>query len=218
MAAWPMACARWLLPVPGGPRNRASSWRAMNVPADRSKTRLRFIFLLKAKSKLSRVFWESRNWACLVRRSSRRWPRKASSSETRQESRSMGASGSAWAWRRRVSSTAAIPPRRSCLRHDRVQSDSFLYLLGSVVNQVAVLHQLANQRIHLLQTEWGLRVALQIAPDKAVFLHSHLQRSGAGFIDRRCSVLLGQRENAQDAAHTYFAFLTMDGVAECADM
>jgi len=46
------------------------SWRAMNAPAARSKTRLRFIFLLKAKSKLSRVLCESRNWACLVRRSS----------------------------------------------------------------------------------------------------------------------------------------------------
>src|ERR1019366_2326560 len=74
MAAWPMACARGLLPVPGGPRNRASSWRAMKVPAERSKTRLRFIFLLKAKSKLSRVLCESRNWACFFRRSSRRSP------------------------------------------------------------------------------------------------------------------------------------------------
>src|SRR5271165_1403540 len=218
MAACPMAWAKWLLPVPGGPRNSASSRRAIKPAVARSKTRLRFIFLLKAKSKLSRVFWESRNCACFFRRSSKRSPRRASSSETRQESKSMGASGSAWAWRRRVSSTAAIPPRRSCLRHDRVQSDSFLYLLGSVINQVAVLHQLADQRIHLLQTEWGLGVALQIAADKAVLLHSHLQRSGAGFIDRRCSVLLGQRENAQDAAHAYFAFLAMDGIAERADM
>src|SRR2546430_10116448 len=53
-------------------------------------SRLRFIFLLKVKSKLSRVFWESRNCACFVRRSSKRSPRRASSSETRQESRSMG--------------------------------------------------------------------------------------------------------------------------------
>src|ERR1017187_4031713 len=33
MAACPMAWAKWLLPVPGGPRNRASSWRAMKAPA-----------------------------------------------------------------------------------------------------------------------------------------------------------------------------------------
>jgi hypothetical protein len=61
----------------GVPRNRASSWRAMNAPVARSKTRLRFIFLLKAKSKLSRVFCESRNCACLVRRSSKRSLRRA---------------------------------------------------------------------------------------------------------------------------------------------
>src|ERR1039457_7163182 len=97
-------------------------------------------------------------------------------------------------------------------------SDSFLYLLGSVINKVAVLHQLTDQGIHLLQTERGLRVALQIAPDEAVFLHSHLQRSGAGFIDRRGTVFLGQGENPQNAEHAYFALLAMDGIAERADM
>ena len=35
----------------------------MKVPVARWKTRLRFIFLLKVKSKLSRDFWESRNCA-----------------------------------------------------------------------------------------------------------------------------------------------------------
>jgi hypothetical protein len=35
------------------------------------------------------------------------------SSETRHEIRSMGAMASAWAWRRRVSSTAAMPPSRN---------------------------------------------------------------------------------------------------------
>ncbi len=64
----------------------------------------------------------------------------------------------------------------------------------------------------------GVRTALQIAANKAVFLHSHLQRSGAGFIDCRCSVLLCGRENAQDAEHTYFAFMTMDGVSERPEM
>jgi hypothetical protein len=87
-----------------------------------------------------------------------------------------------------------------------------------VINKVAVLHQLANQGIHLLQTEWGLRVALQIAADKAVFLHSHLQRSGAGFIDRGCAVLLGQGENAQDAAYADFPLLAMHGLAERTDV
>src|SRR6266704_950050 len=46
----------------------------------------------------------------------RRSPRRVSSSETKQEIRSIGAMASACAWRRRVSSTAAIPPSRSCRR------------------------------------------------------------------------------------------------------
>jgi hypothetical protein len=70
----------------------------------------------------------------------------------------------------------------------------------------------------LLQTQWGLRAAFQIAPDKAVFLDSHLQRSGAGFIDCRGAVLLGQGENAQDAAHAYLSLCAMDSIAERTDV
>src|SRR5437899_8679273 len=43
----------WLLPVPGGPRKRASAcWVTQRAVAS-SKTRARFIFLLKSKSKVS---------------------------------------------------------------------------------------------------------------------------------------------------------------------
>src|SRR5438445_3153170 len=70
----------------------------------------------------------------------------------------------------------------------------------------------------LLQTERGLRAALQIAADKAVFLHSHVECGGAGFIDRRGAVFLGQGENAEDAAHSDLALLAVDGIAECADV
>ena len=98
--AWPMACAKWLLPVPPGPRNNASSRLPMNAAVARSKTRLRFIFGLKVKSKLSSVRSGSRKPACLRRRSSNRSVRRVSSSETRHEIRSMGAMASAWAWRR----------------------------------------------------------------------------------------------------------------------
>jgi hypothetical protein len=58
MAACPMAWARWLLPVPPGPRNSASSRRSMKAPVARSKIRLRFILGLKLKSKLSSVLWD----------------------------------------------------------------------------------------------------------------------------------------------------------------
>ena len=42
-----------------------SSRRPTKAPVARSNTRVRFIFLLKSKSKLSSVLWESRNAACL---------------------------------------------------------------------------------------------------------------------------------------------------------
>jgi len=58
-----MACARWLLPVPPGPRNNASSRLLMNTAVARSKTKLRFIFGLKVKSRLSRVRSVSRKAA-----------------------------------------------------------------------------------------------------------------------------------------------------------
>src|SRR5437879_2952700 len=54
MTACPMAWARWLLPVPGGPRKSASSRRAMNVAVARSKTRLRFNFDFNFNKKMNR--------------------------------------------------------------------------------------------------------------------------------------------------------------------
>src|ERR1700681_693054 len=68
MAHWPIACAKWLLPVPPGPRNNASSRLLMNALVARSNTRLRFIFGLKVKSKLSRVRSASRKAACFEHR------------------------------------------------------------------------------------------------------------------------------------------------------
>src|SRR5271157_379757 len=132
MAACPMAWAKWLLPVPGGPKNKASSWRAMKVPLARSKIRLRFIFLLKAKSKLSRVFWESRNCACFFRRSSKRSPRRASSSETRQESRSMGAErfglGLAQAGLQHSGHAAQAKLFESTIEFNQIHSSTYLVL------------------------------------------------------------------------------------------
>jgi hypothetical protein len=75
-------CARWLLPVPVGPRKSASSWRATNVSSGQIEDQLRFIFLLKLK--LSSVFCGSRNCACFLRRSSSCSLRRVSSSDTRQ--------------------------------------------------------------------------------------------------------------------------------------
>src|SRR5580658_2090500 len=44
-----MACAKWLLPVPPGPRNNASSRLLMKAAVARSNTRLRFIFRIEGE-------------------------------------------------------------------------------------------------------------------------------------------------------------------------
>jgi hypothetical protein len=129
----------------------------------------------------------------------------------------MGAIASAWAWRRRVFSTAAMPPSRSCFKFQgAIQFDQihFSCSLCLVVNEVGVLHEFTNQGIDLLQNQWGLGAAFQIASDKAVFLYAHLKRSCTGSIDSSGTELLGQGKDAQDAAHTHLSLLAMDGVAE----
>src|ERR1039458_7579560 len=89
MTACPMAWARWLFPLSGGPMKSPSSRRPMKAAVARSKTRARFILGLNWKSKVSRVLLASRKRACLRRRSSRRWLRQLSSSDTRMEIRSI---------------------------------------------------------------------------------------------------------------------------------
>src|ERR1017187_7619828 len=191
MAAWPMAWATWLLPVPPGPRNSASSRLPMKAHVARSKTRLRFIFGLKAKSKLSSVRCGSRKAACLRRRSSSRSLRLLSSSPTRHEIRSMGAMASAWACRSRVSSTTAMPPAGVVVTHALIQSGSCFALLGLVLDEIAIQRELADQRIDLAQAQRRLGAPLQVAAHKAVIADAHLQGSGASFLDTGGAVLLG---------------------------
>src|SRR3990172_4163773 len=71
MAQRPIAWARRLLPVPGGPRKRASSWRSTKRAVARSKTRRRFSFGLKSKSKPSSEAFGSRKRAAWMRRGGR---------------------------------------------------------------------------------------------------------------------------------------------------
>src|SRR6202521_3093174 len=219
MAHWPMACAKWLFPVPPGPRNNASSRLLMKAPVARSKTRLRFIFGLKVKSKLSSGRSGSRKRACLRRRSSSRSVRRGSSAETRHEIKSMGAIGSAWAWRNRVSSTAAMPPSRSW-RSARSSSMKFMVILltSSAFDEIAIQSELADQRINLTQAERQLWVVLQVAAHEVVFARACFQSHGAGVIGGSNAVLFGEREYAQDAAHRNLAMLSVQGPAQRADL
>src|SRR5580658_7113434 len=78
-----------------GAEKKGVSRLPMKPPVARPKTRLRFIFGLKVKSKLSSVLWASRKLACLRRRSSNLPDRRVNTSEIRHEIRSTGAMGSA---------------------------------------------------------------------------------------------------------------------------
>src|SRR6188768_3070830 len=210
-----MACARCDLPVPGGPRNMTSSRRAMKCPVASSKTSRRLIFLLKSKSKLSRLRCGSRNCACLPRRSIRRVLRRASSSETSAPMKSMGAMFSVWACRMRVSTTSAIPPRRSWVS-DLVSSTRFIswFLLGDAIDQIAVLGQLSDQRVDLAQADWRRGSAFQVAAHEAVGRHAELQRRSAGVVDAERAVLAPEREHSLNSPHSSLLLALVDERAQ----
>src|ERR1051325_9521095 len=89
-------------------------------------------------------------------------------------------------------------------------------LLGSEVDEIAVVDQFANERIDLPQSElWG---TFEVATNEAVLMHSHFESGRRGILDRGGTELLGQREHAQDATNANFSELGIDKVAECTDV
>jgi len=86
------------------------------------------------------------------------------------------------------------------------------------LDEIAVVHQFANQGIDLAQTEGCLWTTLEVATHETIFVHAHFEGCSASLIDGSGAVLFGERENAQDAAHAHFALLAIDKVAECTDM
>src|SRR6266849_8204072 len=86
------------------------------------------------------------------------------------------------------------------------------------MDQITVVHQFADQRIDLAQTEGGLADNAQVAAHETIFVHAHLESCRASFIDGGSAIFFGERENAQDAPHAHFASLAIDKVAKCTDM
>ena len=85
-------------------------------------------------------------------------------------------------------------------------------LLGSLVDEIAVVHQFADEGIDLPQGQLG--GTFEIATDKAVLVHSHFEGSRASILDRGCTELLRQREDTQDATNAGLSELAKDKVAE----
>src|SRR5579885_1095649 len=105
--------------------------------------------------------------------------------------------------------------RRDCFER---QSLLLLLLLQALLDEVAVLHQLADERIDLLEGERGLRAPLQVAAHEAIFVNLQFQGRRASFFDGGQAELLRQGKHAQNTAHSQFALFTMDGLAESADV
>ncbi len=63
-----------------------------------------------------------------------------------------------------------------------------------------------------------LWATFEIATNEAVLMHAHFQSRRASLFDRGGAELLGQREDAEDAANPRFSELVINKVAECADV
>jgi hypothetical protein len=78
------------------------------------------------------------------------------------------------------------------------------------------VNQFANERVDLPQGElWG---TFEIATNEAVLMHAHFQSNRARLFDRGGAELLGQGEDAEDAANPRCSELVINKLAECADV
>src|SRR5439155_15499523 len=90
-------------------------------------------------------------------------------------------------------------------------------LLGSAINEIAVVGELADQRVDLLERERQRRLVLDVAVDEAVVRKVERERRRARVVDAGDPVALAQREHAEDAAHTDLPVLAMDRLAHGSD-
>ena len=93
-----------------------------------------------------------------------------------------------------------------------------LLLLQALLDEIAVLHQLADERIDLLEGEGRLGAPFQVAAYEAIFVHLQFQGRRASLFDGGQAELLGQGEHAQNAAYPQFSLFAVDGLAEGADV
>src|SRR2546426_2135553 len=153
-----------------------------------------------------------------MRRASNRSCRRWSSSWTSAESRSIGGHSLFWASSSRISRCSAMPESRS-LRSAGSSSVRFTEsLLGSAIDPIAVMGELADQRVDLLERERQLRLALEVALDEAVVREMEGERRRTRVVDAGDPVALAQREQAEDATHADLTVLAMDRLAHGSDV
>jgi hypothetical protein len=82
------------------------------------------------------------------------------------------------------------------------------------LDQVAILRQLADERIDLLQAQRGLWLAFQITTYEAILGNTQFQRSRTGVVAGRAAVLFSQVENPLDAAQSSLRLALVNRFAE----
>ena len=88
-------------------------------------------------------------------------------------------------------------------------------LLGFSFDEIAIGLELANERVHLPQTQWRLEDGpFEILPYEAVVVDFQLERGGASFVHTSGPVFLGQGQNALDTTNTGLAFPVVQTLTE----
>ena len=90
-------------------------------------------------------------------------------------------------------------------------------LLGSEVDEIAVVDQFANERIDLPQSKlWG---TFEIATNEAVFMHSHFESSRSRHLrPRRYRTSWPSESTPRMRRIASFSELGINKVAECTDV
>ena len=183
----------------------------------------RFIFLLKSRSKVSTEAVLNHAWK--VRppafRTSRRL-RRVSSSLTRVEMKSIGVTRSGLRFEQPGDQRRRTPCRRGAATAVRVvaRRDSF-GLLGHVVDEIAVLSQLADERIDLAQRQLQQERPARSGGRRRYIEHASCaarSHSSAGGVGGGAAVLPRQRQHAQDALHADLAITAVDLDAKRANL
>src|SRR5262249_423400 len=81
-------------------------------------------------------------------------------------------------------------------------------LLDFRVDEVAVLGQFTDQRIHLTQCQ--LWPAFQKTTNETVLINAQFERGGTGILGSSDTELFCERKNAKDAANAGFSVMTME--------
>ena len=87
-----------------------------------------------------------------------------------------------------------------------------------LIDEVAIERELANERVDLLERERRGGPPFEIAAEKAIGRDLELERRFGGVVGRRRPVLLGEREDAEDAAHAGGALVVVDVGADRVEM